>query len=92
MSGMLLWRIHTEKKNFSSIVIAANTYLHDAGYSILTGTGAWKGKPEESLVIEFIGTWQDEARVKSLAHTIKICNKQDTVLVTSTKLLEHIYI
>ncbi len=80
---MKLYRIYTENLQRARIEVEANKLLES--YTILTGTGYWRGANENTLIIERLA---DESaieyiRIKQLARTIKAFNKQDAVLVTS---------
>jgi hypothetical protein len=49
------------------------------GYTVLEGSGSWKGMKESSILIEIDGT--TSAKVRSAADAIKRLNKQQAVLV-----------
>ena len=51
-------------------------------YSITDGIGAWRGKQEPSLVIEYIGEDHERVRVQSIAHTIARYLNQEEVWVS----------
>jgi len=77
-----LYRIFTEHKNSDKIVEIVNKYFE--GYTLLNGIGYWQGVPEQSLVIEIIGTEKDAARVELVAYEIKKANVQEAVLIQET--------
>ena len=80
---MKLYRIYTENLQRIKIEAEANKLLES--YTILTGTGYWRGANEDILVIECIAgeSTMEYIKIKQLARTIKALNKQDAVLVTS---------
>ena len=86
---MILWRIYTERKNVEDIIEYAQHLFPTNGLTFLNGVGLWQGSQEESLVIEYIGISDDETRITNLATSIRVYNKQESVLVTSQELLSH---
>lgn len=81
---MKLYRIYTENKNLEAVLEIANFALE--GYTVLQGTGYWKGKPEPCLVIEWVGS--DPFRITGVAAAIKTRNQQETVLLTCQDIQE----
>lgn len=76
---MTLYRIYTETKpNLGEIV--SRTF---EGFTILKGTGYWKGQSEESSVIEIMLPVDafEQRKVRDVARTIQSENKQQAVLV-----------
>lgn len=76
-----IYRLHTEDMNRPLIekLVAASFN----GFTILSGTGYWKGSSEATLVIEIIGDQHDGLPVRRLAEQIRQANDQDAVLVTA---------
>ena len=71
----MLYRILTEDKpNLASL---ASRYLD--GFTILYGTGYWRGVAEDSAIIEVDTV--DEHKVLALASDIREYNHQEAVLV-----------
>lgn len=80
---MNLYRIYTEDKNEESLAHLAQSW-HLDGYTILKGTGVFKGQQENSLILEIIGEPSlIEQFVFSLAKDIRLVNRQESVYVTS---------
>ena len=75
---MILYRIYTEDKNRDEIEqrVSQNT----VGYTVLTGTGYWKGDREACLIIEVLGG-ETRDNVLQIAAWIKEHNEQDSVAV-----------
>ena len=89
----MLYRIYTEDKNRERVVELAAS--HFEAFTVFTGTGYWRGKAEQSLIIEAMAIGLEEseanlfeAKVMSLAFTIRKMNSQECVLVTSTEQAE----
>jgi len=74
-----IYRIYTENVNRDDIVKIAGEYFQ--GFTLLDGVGFWQGTPEQSLIIEIIGTEKDAANVELVAYKIKKNNCQQAVLV-----------
>jgi len=86
---MILWRIYTERKNMADILKYAIHLFPHNGITFLHSLGIWQGSKEDSLIIEYIGTADDEILINSLALLIKAYNEQEVVLITSQELLTH---
>jgi hypothetical protein len=90
---MSVYRIYTEDKNRDKVIeIISNTF---EGFNVSTGTGIWKGKIENSLIIEIIDTWDREIideNVEFVSKKIKELNQQETVLITKTELQDVTFI
>ena len=71
------YRIHTEDVNRPAILKLASARFD--GFTILHGTGYWKGQSEVTLVLEIITS--DSASVYLLAEEIRKANGQESVLV-----------
>lgn len=74
------YRIYTEDINRQTITDALDT--HFSAYTLIPARGVWQGIPEESLVVEILGTAETAAQVRAVAVAIRGYNKQDAVLVT----------
>lgn len=79
---MKLYRIYTEDtssddKGLTDLIVA-NGF---DGFSIWTGTGAWKGEFEASVCYEILGSEDDKEKVWEIASKIKEQNKQESVLI-----------
>lgn len=76
---MTLYRLYTEDKgNLAQLV---TRYFE--GFTILKGTGYWKGTAEPSAIIEVLTS--DAESVRSLATLIRRYNTQETVYITRTE-------
>jgi hypothetical protein len=79
---MKLYRICTENINRDKVESIVNSYVD--GFTILEGTGYWKGERESSLVIEIAAEQSYmHAVVRHIARDIKAENAQQAVLVQS---------
>jgi hypothetical protein len=79
---MVLYRLYTEDIKGTENLVSWGF----EGFTLIKAQGYWKGKVENSLVIEIlVDTQNDEADAKvfALADRIKACNKQESVLVTA---------
>ncbi len=74
-----VYRIYTENINRDNVVQIVGE--HFEGFTLLDGVGYWQGTPEQSLVIEIIGTEKDAANVELVAYKIKKNNHQQAVLI-----------
>ncbi len=84
---MILYRIYTEDVNREKIEqICLEELLFGSGFTITTGTGYWRGFREKCVVLDVIGRDQDRDAVLKAASRIKTANKQESVIVTDTKL------
>jgi hypothetical protein len=54
-----------------------------SAFTLLSGTGVWKGKQEPCTVVEIVGTVEDRPKVEHAADVIRYALKQDAVLVTA---------
>lgn len=81
----MLYRIFTEDRDNNSeqkIVELIGSYGFPS-FTLFHADGYWQGKRERTLVIE-IDTESDvhvQSRIRSLAASIRIVNKQDAVMV-----------
>ena len=83
---MRQYRIYTEDKGDKIVEkIACDNF---DGFTILHGTGYWKGHVEKSIIVEVISEQNILHQVKICAQEIKRVNKQESVLVTETKVRE----
>ena len=73
----MLYLIGTEYKNVSEIRSILNRHVE--AYTLLEGTGAWKGVPERAVTIMIVT--DDAERVTRVAEEIKAWNDQEAVLV-----------
>jgi len=85
-----MYRIHTafpqglyvrHTENADETLIADIVGKKYPSFTILTGTGYWKGKKENSLVIEIIGDDINVSDINEIALEIKKVNNQEAVLV-----------
>ena len=72
-----IYRIFTENVNVEGIRKILDE--HFEGYTVLEGSGSWKGMKEDSILIEIDGT--TAKKVRSAADAIKRLNQQQAVLV-----------
>jgi len=77
MSGKVIHRIYTEDKRRATIVRVISKQFDD--FTLQPTTGYYRGKPEKSIVLEFVGA--KESQVKWLAARIREINRQASVLV-----------
>jgi hypothetical protein len=77
MSGRVIHRIYTEDKRRATIVRVISKQFDD--FTLQPTTGYYRGKPEKSIVLEFVGA--RESQVKWLAARIREINRQASVLV-----------
>jgi len=77
-----LYRIYTEHKDVEKVAKIVGRYFK--GFTLLNGIGYWQGVPEQSLVIEIIGTESDATKVELVAYEIKKANTQEAVLIQET--------
>lgn len=73
-----MYRIITENVNKESIIDSVLPLLFD-GWTIYEAQGAYKGKLENTLIIEI--ETENYARVMDTAHLIRRINNQESVLV-----------
>ena len=85
---MILYRIYTEDKNREKIEQYASEFLE--GFTILTGVGHWRGRPEQCLIIEVLGSEANRDNVLRIASRIKTRNKQDSVAVTEQEVKTYV--
>lgn len=73
-------RILTENKNETQILEMVKQEFES--FTILRGIGVWKGKLEESLIIEIEDISREQAyRVSKLLDNIKKFNNQEKILL-----------
>lgn len=77
MSDIIRYRLHTE--HLSPTLVAR----YFDGFTILKGQGFYKGKSEDSAIVEIIGTLEDAAKVTTLAKDIREQYRQAEVWITS---------
>jgi hypothetical protein len=77
MSGQTIHRIYTEDKRRATIVRVISQQFEN--FTLQPTTGYYRGKPEKSMVLEFVGA--KESQVKWLAARIREINRQASVLV-----------
>jgi hypothetical protein len=83
---MKVYRIYTENKNLGAI--KKNLSKTFEGYTIIKTSGIWKGKEEESIIIEIVSSNPNElSYIQAFAETIKRFNQQDSVLITANEVL-----
>lgn len=76
---MRCFRIYTERLNENKIrELLAISF---DGFTILRTTGYWKGKKENSLIIEVMT--RNGRLIKAIGDAIKKQNNQEAVLITS---------
>lgn len=75
----MIYRIYTENKNLKKVKRVLNRFFD--GYTIYHAEEAWKGKSENSLVIEVYN--ERPTRVNACAEEIRDLNKQECVVVQS---------
>lgn len=76
----MLYRIYTEDKNRETIAGIVGNYF--PGFTLISATGYWNGKAEQSLIVEIVGERHHGLDVRAIAHQIKAINKQEAVLIT----------
>ena len=77
MSGRIIHRIYTEDKRRATILRVISKQFES--FTMQPTTGYYRGKPEKSIVLEFVGA--KESQVKWLAARIREINRQASVLV-----------
>jgi hypothetical protein len=77
MSGQIIHRIYTEDKRRATILRVISKQFES--FTMQPTTGYYRGKPEKSIVLEFVGA--TESQVKWLAARIREINRQASVLV-----------
>jgi hypothetical protein len=77
MSGRIIHRIYTEDKRRATILRVISKQFES--FTMQPTTGYYRGKPEKSIVLEFVGA--KESQVKWLAAHIREINRQASVLV-----------
>jgi hypothetical protein len=77
MSRQTIHRIYTEDKHRATIVRVISKQFEN--FTLQPTTGYYHGKPEKSIVLEFVGA--KESQVKWLAARIREINRQASVLV-----------
>lgn len=83
---MRQYRIYTEDKE--DRIVEKIAYDNFDGFTILHGIGYWKGRIEKSIIVEILSEQNILHQVKICAQEIKRVNKQESVLVTETKVSE----
>jgi hypothetical protein len=81
MSRQIIHRIYTEDKRRATIVRVISKQFDS--FTLQPTTGYYRGKPEKSIVLEFVGA--KESQVKWLAARIREINRQASVLVITLK-------
>jgi hypothetical protein len=77
MSRQIVHRIYTEDKRRATLArVIAKEF---ESFTLQPTTGYYRGKPEKSIVLEFVGA--KESQVKWLAAHIREINRQASVLV-----------
>jgi hypothetical protein len=77
MSRQIIHRIYTEDKRRATILRVICKQFES--FTMQPTTGYYRGKPEKSIVLEFVGA--KESQVKWLAARIREINRQASVLV-----------
>jgi hypothetical protein len=77
MSRQTIHRIYTEDRRRATIVRVISKQFEN--FTLQPTTGYYRGKPEKSIVLEFVGA--EESQVKWLAARIREINRQASVLV-----------
>lgn len=77
MSRQTIHRIYTEDQRRATIVRVISKQFEN--FTLQPTTGYYRGKPEKSIVLEFVGA--EESQVKWLAARIREINRQASVLV-----------
>ena len=75
----MFYRIITEDKNRVRIESWVGVFFD--GFTVYPAQGYWKGKRENSLIIEIDVSPDDPKRVSMLAYALKYINHQEAVLV-----------
>jgi hypothetical protein len=77
MTRQTIHRVYTEDKRRATIVRVISKQFES--FTLQPTTGYYRGKPEKSIVLEFVGA--KESQVKWLAALIRKINRQASVLV-----------
>lgn len=80
------YRIITEDLNRDKIIELVS--YHYSGFSITENTGFWNHEQEKSITISIIaaGSLKNLQIVRSIAESIRVLSKQESVLVTEHKI------
>ena len=78
------YKICTEEKNIDLILNEVSAMF--SCFKISRGIGYWKGNEEQALTIEIVASdsFHDAALVRALAHSIRLLNNQESVLIIAT--------
>jgi hypothetical protein len=79
----MLYRIQTEDINRDSIIAIMSQNFES--FTIIPAIGYWRGKPENSIIIEIIGNPDDYTKIRNCADNIRKQNKQECVLITQSQ-------
>ena len=75
---MKSFKIYTENKNEDWIKELLNISFD--GFTIIYTQGHWKGKQEDSIIVEILT--DDKALIKAVSQKIKAYNNQEAVLIS----------
>jgi len=81
---MVEYNLFTENKNLSEIESIVNFYF--IGYTIIKAIGYYKGIKEKSIIIKILGDKKDIQKINLIIKSIKILNRQESILLTIRKL------
>jgi len=76
---MLLARIFTENVNRRGIESIVSRYFD--GFTIVDSVGYWRGKREDSLIVEIVFDGKDKPKVEAICREINIVNKQECCML-----------
>lgn len=82
----MFYRIYTEDVNRPKIEKIIGRFFE--GFTLITGRGFWKGKAEDSLIIEIFATSNDcpnvRERIDVICEEINTSNKQECCMVVTS--------
>jgi hypothetical protein len=71
------YRIYTEDRNRDEVL--AVLAMRFEGFTVSPAIGAWRGRVEQSLVVELFGV--DRVQVEKAAREIAVLNQQEAVAI-----------
>ena len=82
---MLRTTIYTEDTGRNVVTQILNQYF--SGYTLLEGTGYWKGQSELALIIVLFHTQEESDNVIKAIQEIKWFNEQESIMAITEKII-----